>query len=127
MTRFDRVYSEVGAEAGREDHAESPARRALLVGVFSSAFLLAVGLLVILLRGEPRPNEPPDIPGMIRGLLGLRGVSLVYLGLLVLSATPILRVGVMIGVYARRRERFMLVVSLAVLMLLGVGILVGAG
>ena len=45
----------------------------------------------------------------------------------VLAATPILRVVVMVGVYLRRRELFMAVVSIIVLGLLAVGVLMGSG
>jgi uncharacterized membrane protein len=124
---LDKIYREVDAAASHADHAESPARRALLTGVFASAGILMVGLLLTFLQREPRPNEPPDILEMLRGLLVLRGVPLVYAGLLLLAATPILRVGVMVGVYCRRREWFMLAVSVTVLGLLAIGILLGTG
>jgi uncharacterized membrane protein len=124
---LDRIYREVDAEASRADRAEAPARGALLAGVFASAAILVAGLLIAYLRQEQRPNEPPDLAHMLRGLGGLSGVSIVYAGLLMLAATPVLRVGVMIGVYACRREWFMAIVSATVLGLLAVGILLGAG
>ena len=127
MKALDRIYREVDGEASRRDHAEMPARRALLTGVLSSAFFLAVGLVILLLKREPRPNEPPKFGEMLAGLLRLRGTALVYLGLLVLGLTPILRVTVLIGVYFRRREHVMLAISIIVLLLLGIGILIGSG
>jgi len=127
VSLLQRMYREVDGEASHRDLAEGPARRALLIGVFSSAALLVAGLLILLLNHEPRPNEPPNLRRMLVDVVQFRGVALVYLGLLVLGCTPILRVAVMIGVYARLRERFMLVVSLIVLILLGIGILIGSG
>jgi len=121
------MYDEVDARASRADHAEKPARSALLGGVLFSAALLAAGLLVTLLGRESRPNDPPGFVELVRGIAVFRGVSFLYLGLLILTATPILRVVVMLGVYVRRRERFMSTVSLIVLLLLGLGLLLGTG
>jgi uncharacterized membrane protein len=122
-----RIYREVDAHASKEDHAEQPARRALLAGVFSSAAMLAGGLLVVWLRHESRPNEPPALSEVIHGIGQGRGTCLLYAGLLLLAATPILRVMVMTGVYVRRRELFMAIVSAIVLGLLAFGVLMGSG
>jgi uncharacterized membrane protein len=127
MSFLDRIYREVDARASKGDHAEGPARRSLLTGVFLSAAMLTAGLLVVWLRHEARPNEPPAMSGVVRGLLQGRGTCLLYAGLLLLAATPILRVLVMVGVYLRRRELFMAVVSIIVLGLLAVGVLLGSG
>jgi uncharacterized membrane protein len=124
---LDLMYREVDARASRGDYAEKPARRALLTGVFLSAAMLAAGLLVVWLQHEARPNEPPALSDVIRGLLRGRGICVLYAGLLCLAATPILRVMVMVGVYLRRREFFMAVVSIIVLGLLAVGVLMGSG
>jgi uncharacterized membrane protein len=124
---LDRVYREVDAAASRTDQAESPARRALLTGVFLSAGVLVLGLVLTFAQREPRPNDPPAIAEILRDLVPVRGVALLYIGLLFLAATPILRVVVMVRVYLRRREWFMVVVSLVVLGLLAIGILLGAG
>jgi uncharacterized membrane protein len=124
---LDNVYREVDAAASRADRAESAARRALLTGVFLAAGVLLLGLVLAFAQQDPRPNEPPAIAEMLRGLARPRGVAWIYAGLLLLAATPILRVIVMIGVYYRRREWFMFTVSLVVLGLLLVGLLLGTG
>ena len=127
MSFLERVYRQVGAQAGKADEAEQPARRALLTGVFVSASLLAVGLILVWVRHEPRPNEPPAISEVIRGVIRGRGTCLLYGGLLLLAATPILRVIVMTRIYLRRRELFMAIVSAIVLGLLALGVLIGSG
>jgi uncharacterized membrane protein len=127
MSLLQRMYREVDAQASREDHAERPARAALLTGVLVSAVLLGAGLAVTFFSRESRPNEPPTLLELFRGIFALRGVSLIYLGLLILTATPILRVSVMVTVYLRRHERFMTIVSLVVLFLLVIGLLIGTG
>lgn len=127
MSFLDRVYREVDARASQGDQAEKPARRALLTGVSLSAAMLAAGLLIVWIRHEARSNEPPALSEIGLGLQQGRGTSLLYAGLLFLAATPILRVVVMVGVYLRRRELFMAVVSIIVLGLLAVGVLMGSG
>jgi uncharacterized membrane protein len=127
MKLLDRVYREVDARASRGDHAEGPARRALLTGVILSAGLLAAGLLVLWIRREARPNEPPPVADLWRGVVVGRGTAIVYAGLLLLAATPLLRVVVMLGVYLRRRELFMVLVSAIVLGLLVVSLWIGTG
>ena len=127
MTYLDKVYLEVDARASKADQAEGAARRALLTGVFLSAILLVVGLLIVWLGHEERPNEPPVLASLLWGVAQGRGTCLLYAGLLILAATPILRVLTMVGVYLRRRELFMAVVSAIVLGLLAVGVLLGAG
>lgn len=124
---LDKVYREVDASAGRNDRAEGPARRALLTGIWISALLLIAGLLLALVRRETRPEAPPSVADLAMGLVQLRGVCLVYAGLLALAATPVLRVAVMIGVYVRRREWFMVTVSAIVLALLATGLILGTG
>lgn len=127
MNLLERMYREVDARASRDDHAEGPARTALLSGVLVSAALMAVGLFLTFLRRELNQNEPPTTVDLVRGIFTFRGVSLLYLGLLILTATPILRVCVMVGVYLRRRESFMSLVSIIVLVLLAIGLFLGTG
>ncbi len=127
MTLLDRIYQEVDAWASKADQAERPARRALLSGVFLSAAMLVAGLLVVWFGHEERPNEPPALASVVRGVAAGRGVCLLYAGLLVLAATPVLRVLAMVSVYLRRRELFMALVSTVVLGLLALGILLGTG
>lgn len=127
MSWVRRAYREVDADASRTDHAESPARAALLTGVLTSGVFLLVGLVGSLLQREVRPDVPPHSREVLEGFLRLRGSSWLYLGLLILAATPVLRVVVMAGVYLRRRERFMLTVSLIVLGLLAASVILGTG
>ncbi len=124
---LERIYGEVDARASREDHAEGAARAALVTGVSIGGALLVAGLILTLVRAEPRPNVPPGFSETFRGALRGNGVALLYLGLLAIAATPVVRVLVMAAVYLRRAETFMLIVSLIVLALLGLSLLLGTG
>ena len=80
------------------------AGRALRAGVWASGVVMAAGA-VWSARGH--------------------GDSLALLGIAILVATPFLRVASLAAVFARSRQWRMLSVSLAVLVLLGAGIVLG--
>lgn len=102
--------------------------RSLLAGLVVSGLLMAAGLAVALGTGRPRPDGPPAPLGSnLRLAARGDGVGLMDLGLLVLMATPVLRVVVLaVGWGLERHWRF-LAVALAVLGLLGVSAWMGVG
>src|SRR4051794_15040709 len=95
------------ADRSAQTLASSPARPsrrslqhwvhwALLSGVAASALLLSFGIVGVLVSGRPRTvGTPPPLPAVLRGVACGQGVDLLYLGLLVLMATPVLRVAVL--------------------------------
>ena len=93
-------------------------------GLLLSAVLIAVGLALAALHGRlvSHPVGVSEIPGLLRaghprGFMGL--------GVLVLLATPILRVLVLIGGFALDRDWRFSAVALGVALLLLTGILLG--
>ena len=80
--------------------------RLLHAGVVASALCLAAGLLLSLLRGRS---------ALSNGALTL--------GLLMLMATPIMRVVVSLAAYIRMRDWFFVVTTVMVFVLLGVTVL----
>lgn len=80
--------------------------RLLTAGVAVSALLLGCGLLAVVVR----PN-------------GTAAGPLLAAGLLVLMATPMLRVVVSIAEYVRMREWFFVVIALVVLIELSAGVI----
>jgi uncharacterized membrane protein len=77
--------------------------RLLVVGVTLSAAVLAVGLTLFLISPDAR--------------LGTRVIDA---GLIILMATPILRVMISVVEYVRMREWFFALITLAVLLVLSV-------
>jgi uncharacterized membrane protein len=67
-------------------------------------------------RGEP--SEFRTIPGIIQSVLNGRGRGLIQLGLLLLIATPIVRVFLSIVGFAIERDRMYVVFTVIVLMVL---------
>ena len=98
----------------------------LLVGVGVSAGLVAVGLggsFVVgwtgSLAGATHIASPTtDLSGLLERLVILQPLALAQLGLLVLIATPVFRVGVSIVGFARERDRVYVGLATLVLALL---------
>jgi uncharacterized membrane protein len=111
-----------------EERLESMVSFVLRLGVNLAAAIVILGGLVFLYRhGHELPDyavfrgEPTDlrtIGGIFRDAAALRGRGLIQLGLLVLVATPVARVGLSLIVFAAQRDRTYVVVTLVVLALL---------
>ncbi len=118
---------------------ESLISRLLLGGVAISMATVFLGLLLMFLHhpdylrsaadlhrltapGGALPNSLGDVA---RGLLAGRGQAVVALGLLLLIATPILRVAISLVGFALQRERTYTVISAAVLVVLLASFLLG--
>lgn len=103
-------------------------RAALLFGVLLSGGLLLCGLGALLLQGDPRPAAPPpSLTEIIGGILHGRPGDYLYGGLLVLMATPLIRVAILGAGWARNRNYLFAGIALGVLALLGGSIWLGVG
>ena len=107
--------------------------RLLRVGVLTSMTLIVVGTLVTFLA-HPRyathdsalhhlENTPAAFPhsvsAVVNGVIAGRGPAIVLLGLIVLVATPVLRVAISIVIFAIERDRrFVAITAFVLLMLL---------
>jgi uncharacterized membrane protein len=105
----------------------------LRIGVFSSLVIITTGTIITFLH---HPNDirahttvvelldhhnhyPRNIHDDLAGVEHFHGRSIVILGLLVLIATPVLRVAVTIVAFAIQRDRiFVLITSIVLLLLL---------
>jgi uncharacterized membrane protein len=97
----------------------------LLAGVSTSAILLILGLLIMLVRDAPRPEAAPPLSEILRQAFMGNGTDLIYLGLLLLMITPVARVMMLIYGYARIGWWRFALISLLVLLLLGIGLTLG--
>ncbi len=114
----------------RSDHGPALQRDELLLatvlrgGVLLSALLIAVGMLVHLVRGGTPPSiyrtfsrssfNLSNLPAMVHGIATLGGRPIIELGLLVLIATPMLRVALSVGLFAKERDMTYVVVTVIV-------------
>ena len=100
----------------------------LRVGVTLAAAVVLLGGAVYLVRhGLAAPHyqvfvgEPADlrsVSGIVRDALALRGRGLIQLGLLLLIATPVVRVAFAVAAFAMQRDRLYVVVAFIVLAVL---------
>jgi uncharacterized membrane protein len=98
----------------------------LRTGVVTAAALTTVGfalsLLVgwngSLLRAAPTASAPTDFSHLVSGLLALRPVAFAQAGLLVLLATPVLRVATSVAGFWLEGDRLYVAITLAVLAVL---------
>lgn len=112
-------------EPNKEHQVDHLIHYTLLTGVSVSAILLVAGLSIVLVRGTPRPEVAPPLSEILRQALMANGVDLIYLGLLLLMITPVVRVMMLIYGYARVGWWRFALISLLVLLLLGVGFALG--
>ncbi|MGD9996705.1 MAG: DUF1634 domain-containing protein [Ilumatobacteraceae bacterium] len=104
----------------------------LRVGVLISVALVVAGTIVTFVHHheyvsdpssldgvvEPGAGFPRTLAGVASGIADGRGQAIVSLGLLVLVATPVIRVAVSIVAFAQRRDRIFVTITSIVLALL---------
>jgi uncharacterized membrane protein len=125
-----RSADDAGAEAAvaaREATArafETRIGRLLVGATYAAVALLVVGVLLMVVNGiSPLADAPAFEPGAIlTGLTTLQPTAFLWLGLAVVIATPISRVLVALVGYARTGDRLMVAVSIAILVVITVGI-----
>lgn len=110
--------------------------RLLLTGVIVSGSVVLAGGIYYLLRhgGEPadyhrfagQPAVDRHIGGIIRGAIALRARSIIQLGMLLLIATPILRVALALVGFALEKDRKYVVITAIVLAVLLYSLISGA-
>ena len=101
--------------------------RLLTIGTYASILLIAIGtVLMFASRIDPLAGGPPFEPGLIvDDIAHGRPAGFIWLGLLVLLATPIARVIVSFFGYAARGERTMAIVAALILVVMAASIALG--
>ena len=120
MTRFRQRWT--------EHQVEQMIGALLRGGVILSAVVVFVGGVLYLIHyGTTAPNyqvfhgEPTDLrtlPGILTAASSLQRRGLIQFGLLLLIATPIVRVGFTAFAFAQQRDRTYLLITLVVLAIL---------
>jgi uncharacterized membrane protein len=116
----------------RGDRAELIISRLLRGGVLTSLTLVVVGTILSFVHHPeylrsasayhdltgPRTDALHSLRGVAAGIQHLRGQAVVALGLVVLIATPVMRVAVSIALFLKRGDRTFAVITSVVLSLL---------
>ena len=106
----------------------------LIIGVSISAIVVAVGLVLMMLSGQTGYNEalspdlllvpecqlpfPTAVSTVLQGVLALKPFAIIQLGILLLVATPVLRVAATFILFLAEKDRLYAQITLAVLILL---------
>jgi uncharacterized membrane protein len=103
--------------------------RLLTVGTYASIALLAIGFALMLATGvSPLTGTPAFDPASIPAdVLALRPLGFLWLGLIVIVATPSARVAAALVGYARSGDRRMVVVSIAILVVIALSVALATG
>jgi uncharacterized membrane protein len=115
-----------GSEAA--DTIDLAIARLLTVGSYVGMTLLVVGVLLMVVVGRSPLDTPPhdfDPGALVGDILAGRPDGVLWLGLVVLLATPAARVAASVAGYVRNGERAMAGVGLAILAVVAGGVVVG--
>ncbi len=110
------------------DTIERTVSRLLIVGTYASLALLVVGVVLMAITGRSPLDVPPHDfdPGLVIGdILAGRPDGVLWVGLVVLVATPAARVAASVVGYLRSGERGMAWVGLAILAVVAGGVVIG--
>jgi uncharacterized membrane protein len=123
-------------DRGRDEQVEQTMGNLLRAGVLAAGVVVLVGGVIYLYRhGSELPDyrvfrgEPADLRnplGIVKDATALRGPAVIQLGVLLLIATPVLRVLFSVGAFARQRDFTYVVVTLVVLAVLLSSLFLGA-
>jgi uncharacterized membrane protein len=117
---------------GRDHEFDRLIGRLLIAVTYVAVALLLVGVVLMVAGGiSPLSGGPRLDPGtLVADALALAPAAFLWLGILAVIATPLSRVVVAAIGYARLGDRWMVGISIAILVVIGVGIgsaLVAAG
>ena len=103
--------------------------RVLTIGTYLSIALLAVGLGLMFGAGiGPLSGGPPfDAGHLVADLVATRPAGFIWLGLVVVVATPAARVAASLVGYGRRGERTMAIVAGLILLVIAVSVALAKG
>jgi len=109
------------------DRLDLAIARLLSIGTYVGIALLVAGFGLMLLAGRSPFDSPPpfNVSRLPGDLAAGRPEGALWLGLLVLIATPSARVAASLIGYLRSGERGMVAVSAAILVVVAAGVLIG--
>ncbi|CAN5528653.1 DUF1634 domain-containing protein [soil metagenome] len=111
----------------------------LRTGVVSSLAIIMIGAILLYVRHPDYSTDPTLLPPLttygapfphslrdvLSGLIALQGQAIISLGLLILIATPVMRVAISIVAFAIQRDYLFVGITCLVLTLLGLSFLIG--
>jgi len=107
------------------DGVERMVRGVLLAGIAVSVALMASGLVLGFLDEEGMPSGVVPLADLPSGLAALDPAAYLSLGLIVLIATPFVRVAGSIVVFVRQRDRRYVLITAVVLAVMCLSVALG--
>jgi uncharacterized membrane protein len=107
------------------DPVEHTIRAILLAGIAVSVALMAVGLVLGVARAAMLPRAMVPLSALPAALAHLQPAAYVSLGLIVLVATPFVRVVGSLVAFAVERDRAYVLITATVLVVMCAGVLLG--
>jgi uncharacterized membrane protein len=113
----------------RADDLERSVARLLSAGTYASIVLLAAGVVAMAAAGRSPLDAGPgfDLGRIAPDLAALRPEGFLWLGVLLILATPSARVATSLVGYVRRGDRSMAVVSILILCVIALSVAVAIG
>lgn len=107
----------------------------LRIGVISASVIALIGGLMYLAKHGGQtpeyhvfygaPKDMRELPDILTGVLALKGRAIIQLGVVILLATPIIRIAFSVFAFAVERDRLYVFITLIVLAVIMVGIFGG--
>ena len=122
----ERPAASVSAEVRARRAADERRIGRLLIGItYVAVAVLLIGVVLMLVAGTSPLAAPPvvDLDGLGAALTGLQPAAIIMVGVALVIATPIVQVIAAAVTYARSGERRMLGVSIAILVVILIGVL----
>lgn len=107
------------------DPVERTIRAILLAGIAVSVALMAAGLVLGVARGAMLPHAMVPLSALPSALVNLDPAAYVSLGLIVLVATPFVRVVGSLVAFAVERDRAYVLITATVLVVMCASVLLG--
>jgi uncharacterized membrane protein len=107
------------------DPIERLVSRVLAIGIGASVVLMLAGLVLSLVSAEGFPDQVVSLGGLLPGLREADPEAYLSLGLLVLVATPFVRVAGSMVAFALERDRRYVLVTAVVLAVMCLGVVLG--
>jgi len=106
---------------------ESSVSLVLKVGIYAAVVLIAIGVVLMVAEGRSPLDVAPVLdPGSLAAdLAALRPSGFLWLGVLIVLATPPLRVATALIGYLRAGEREMAIVAVLILAVIALGVVAG--
>jgi uncharacterized membrane protein len=134
------MHQGIGSEADEGGNSDQQMRRAELIisyvlrgGVLLSAGVILLGVILFYIRYAANSHSvytqtyPHSLGGVVQGVTHGNPLALIALGLLILLATPTLRVVISIVTFAIERDWLYTAITALVLLILLVSFLLGGG